>query len=52
MKAPPQICTSCDTEVQEESFCEGCGCFVCDSCDQIKGLPWEHELQDHQEDPL
>lgn len=40
-------CATCDTEVGEEAWCEGCIAFLCQSCNQTEPVG-DHEPGDHQ----
>lgn len=42
-----KYCQTCDTEVGEEQWCEGCAAFICTACDLVQGLPLDHEPEDH-----
>lgn len=45
-------CHFCNTELDEDNRCFGCGKFVCDECDVNYDMPFgAHDVEEHAQEP-
>lgn len=43
----PARCFNCKEVVDEEMFCSGCGEYICDTCEKVEVMGFNHEPSDH-----
>jgi hypothetical protein len=40
-------CEMCGGRAEEDDKCYGCGCFICENCDEELGILGKHRPEDH-----